>query len=121
MAKIIRTVTSPHTKHTSQDATYATLQHTKQTNKLLLRAPAISPGFVLERHGHPPSHKTSCVVRLHVRLLMPPGHRLIHSSGVYTKTGSVLPLEEGGGGGKSAIAKCTITGDTCTFNEEVGS
>jgi hypothetical protein len=34
----MRTVTSPYTKHTSRDATYATLQHTKQTIKLLLRA-----------------------------------------------------------------------------------
>jgi hypothetical protein len=34
----IRTVTSPHTKHTSRDATYATLRHTKQTTKLLLCA-----------------------------------------------------------------------------------
>jgi hypothetical protein len=30
------------------------LQHTKQTTKLLLRVPAISPGFILERRGHPP-------------------------------------------------------------------
>jgi len=31
-----------------------------------------------------------------VRLLMPPGHQFTHSSGVYTKKGSVLPWEEGG-------------------------
>jgi len=32
-----------------------------------------------------------------MHLLMPPGHRFTHSSGVYTKKGSVLPWAEGGG------------------------
>jgi hypothetical protein len=92
----------------------ATLWHTKQTTKLLLRAPAISPGFVFERCGHPPppnTHTTSWAVRLRVRLLLPPSHRFTHSSGVYTKKGSVLPWAAGRGarGGKSAIAKTALS------------
>jgi hypothetical protein len=67
MAKRIQTVTSPQTKHTSRDATYATLRLTKQTTKLLLRAPEISLGFVLLRGVVIPlpqnklSRKAACV------------------------------------------------------------
>jgi hypothetical protein len=57
-----------------------------------------------------------------MRLLMLSGHRFTHSSGVYTNKGSVLPWEEGGKGGKSAIAKRaiakrTIAGDACIANK----
>jgi hypothetical protein len=60
MAKRIWTVTAPHTKHTSRDATYTTLQHTKLTTILLLRAPAISPGCPWEVWSSPPQNKLSC-------------------------------------------------------------
>jgi hypothetical protein len=53
----MQTVTSPHTKHTSRVPTYAMLRHTKQETKLLLRTPAIFPGFILKRRGHPPTQQ----------------------------------------------------------------
>jgi hypothetical protein len=82
MAKRIRTVTSPHTKHTSWDGTYTTLQHTKQTTKLLLRARAIFPASSL-RGVVIPHHKISLAVRLLVRLLMAPGHQFTQRNAVY--------------------------------------
>jgi hypothetical protein len=61
MAKRTQTVTSPHTKHTRRDATYATLQHTKHTTKLLLRACLIFSALSLRGRGHPPpQNKLRC-------------------------------------------------------------